>query len=255
MKYFSKYLFILYCLTFRSVMLLLFCSVSLGVVFRSMENWTALENYLNYSIILLCYLGIIFSLCLMHRVSCKTFKVYISFSTYRSRFWANFIASYLWRALWFYNISYYDFRKGKIFHELDSNAIFQEIDKNLSDSQIFVRFLDKGVQPTFKLTSQIWMHTIYNHFTRGFSDRHPNYYKYEVDTSYDEFGFIHEYNRFQIISSDVVAVPITKIRNIYYIYGESLLVFSIKIVNELIEGNEKRIYWQSRWRNRRYQGD
>jgi hypothetical protein len=67
-----------------------------------------------------------------------------------------------------------------------------------------------------------------------------DYSRYEIDASYDRFGFRYPYNRFQILSPEVMDPPAPHIRTIQLSYDGSALDTALGIARAFIAGyNEK----------------
>jgi hypothetical protein len=171
----------------------------------------------------------------------------LSFSESRIPHLAQYVSDYLKQSFWIYNIEYYDFREHKRFHYLNEPAICEEIDINLADSDIFVRFIGEGLEPnkTRLIKNQI-SNIRFNPYTGSLSSYGDNftYYDYEVDTSYDRFGFNNPFNRFQIVSESIMVSPMPHIQTIFIDSDESALDFALRIIGEFTFG-----YWQYRRRS------
>jgi len=158
-----------------------------------------------------------------------------------------YIDNYLKPAFWVFNIDYYDFREHEQFHFLNEPAICAEIDKNLADSDIFVRFIDHGLEPhQWRLVNDKRNDMIFNPFTGSITGK-PDYTEYEVDVSFDKFGFNNPNNRFQIASIGVSTVsPMKHITNIFIdlVFFDTPLDTALKIINKLSKGYMEQQYWK-----------
>ncbi|WP_461255283.1 hypothetical protein [Treponema sp. R80B11-R83G3] len=228
---------------------LLAIMVVLAIVTYLRGNIKVFRNCLFYSVILMA-LMLVFSIASMiHRKKHQRFKVYLSFSVRRIPWLTQYISDYLKHAFWIFNIDYYDFREHEQFHFLNEFAICAEIDKNLADSDIFLRFIDKGLEPNKpRLVRDLWEDIRFNPFTRELSSI-PDYAKYEVDISYDKFGFTNPNNRFQIVSTEIMVSPMEHIQTIYIDTEDShsALNFTLKVINKLSQGNQEQQYWKRRY--------
>ena len=182
--------------------------------------------------------------CMMHRKRHLGFKVYLSFSANRIPELAQYIKDYLKQSFWLYNIDYYDFREHRQFHFFNVYAVCEEIDKNLANSDIFLRFVDYGLEPNkIRHVNEISKNRRFNSYTQNFSEP-PDYYEYEVATSFDKFGFTNPNNRFQIMRPMMTSSPYPHIKTIYLGTDKSDLDLALRVVNELSKG-----YWNQIYRN------
>jgi len=213
-----------------------------AIVTHLRGNIKAFRYCLFYSVFLLLLIMVFSIACIIHRKKHRRFKVYLSFSLRRIPGLSRYIVDYLIPAFWIYNIDYYDFREHERFHHQNIPAICEVIDKNLADSDIFIRFIDHGLEPNKShLVSELWRDMGYNSFTGDFSGNF-DYVEYEVNTSYDNFGFTNPYNRFQIVSLDIMNIdPMEHIHTIY-IDTESALNFALKVIDEISQGYQMRQY-------------
>ena len=187
------------------------------------------------------------TVCTTHRKKHQRFKVYLSFSVERIPLMAQYISDYLKRVFWIFNIDYYDFREHEQFHYLNENAICEEIDKNLEDSDIFLRFIDHGLEPLkVRLIKNRFDNIRINPFTGGisFNDDIFTYYDYEVKASFNKFGFNNRNNRFQIMPADIMIPPNKHTRTIYMESKESALDFTLRLIKELAHGYMEQQYWK-----------
>jgi hypothetical protein len=172
--------------------------------------------------------------CLLFRRSRPKFRVYYSYSLRRQSGLARFITDYLSPALWVHNIDYYDFREGRQLNYLNANAVCAEINRNLAASDLFVRFINDELAPN-KIYSLnpggIFSNTGYNPFARQF-----DYAKYEVDVSYDNFGFTAPYNRFQIVPLEIQTGPMPHIATIWFTEVEPALDLALQITRRFVAG-------------------
>jgi tetratricopeptide (TPR) repeat protein len=170
------------------------------------------------------------------------FKVYLSFSETRNNRWAKYINDYLKPAFLENNIGYYDFREHERFDFLNVPAVCGLVDKNLANSDIFLRFIGEDLEPNkIYLVDDLSENIIYNPYTRNESQI-PDYAEYEVDTSYDKFGFTNPYNRFQIVSTENMVGAMNHISSIYYTSFESDQDFTQRVINELSAGYQEQQY-------------
>jgi hypothetical protein len=181
--------------------------------------------------------------CWLFRRSKPKFRVYYSFSERRQYGLSRFITECLNPALWLHNIDYYDFREGKRFNFLNEDAVCAEIDKNLAASDIFVRFINYELAPgqLYPVDSEaLFLNAIKNPFTRKLQAFPSDYAKYEVDISYDRFGFTAPYNRFQIVPLEMCIAPMPHIQTIFFATKEPAMDLALKITQKFIAGyNEK----------------
>jgi len=212
---------------------------------------TGLCGYKIVSIIFLiacaCFIAymLTFSIaCIRHRKKCQRFRVYLSFSERRIPQMVMYIDNYLKHAFWVFNIDYYDFREHERFHYLDEPNICNEIDKNLAVSDIFLRIIDHGLEPNkTRLVSDYWNNVILNPFTRSLSEP-PDYTDYEVNASFDKFGFNNRNNRFQIMPLTIMTGPMGHTQTIYKSSEESDLDFTLELINRLSHGYSEQLYWK-----------
>jgi len=172
------------------------------------------------------------------------FKVYLSFSLRRIPQTARFIKNCLIPAFRTYNIDYYDFREHEQFHPLNIPAICAVIDKNLADSDIFLRFIDHGLEPNIPhLVDEELEDLKFNPITGGFSGNF-DYADYEVNTSYDKFGFNNPYNRFQVTPLDIITIaPMKHINTIFFDkYSEATENIALRIIAEISQGYQEQQY-------------
>ena len=215
-----------------------------AIVSRLFGNINVFLGNLLCSVILVSIIALLSIACMIHRKKQQGFKVYLSFSELRTPLLAQYIKNYLKPSFWFFNIEYYDFREHKRFHFLNELAICEEIHKNLADSDIFVRFIGEDLQPNeVRLVSDEWNDLRFNPFTRELSGT-PDYAKYEVDISYDKFGFSNPHNRFQIAELSGRVAPMKHIKSILINPDESALDFAFRIINELTHGCREQQYWK-----------
>ena len=198
-------------------------------------------------VLFVCFIAyiLIFSIaCMQHRKKHLRFKVYLSFSVVRTPEMVKYIDEYLKPAFWVFNIDYYDFREHKQFHYLNEGAICEEIGKNLADSDAFIRFIDYELQPNqIRLANSRNKPIIFNPYTLGFTGI-PDYVKYEVDISFDKFGFTKPYNRFQIVPLGVMVSPRPHIKTILLNSYRSSLDEALNIISELSRGYKEQQYWK-----------
>jgi len=167
------------------------------------------------------FLLLLFSLSVIFRK--KKFKVYLSFSEIRIPQWARYITNYLKLAFKAFNIDYYDFREYKRINIYDERAICNAIYKNLSNSDIFLRFIDKNLEP-YRISHA-------DDFNEWL-----DYSEYEINVSYDEFGFINPYNRVQIVAPGIGLAPMNHIHSIFVDPQESEFDFALRVIEELTAG-------------------
>jgi hypothetical protein len=178
------------------------------------------------------------------------FKVYLSFSIRRIPELTKYIDDYLKPAFRENNIDYYDFREHERFDYLNEHAICAEIDKNLADSNIFLRFIDHGLEPNKSHSVRdLWSNMRLNMFTGGLSfNDYYSYYDYEIDASYDKFGFTNPYNRFQIVPMGIMLAPMDHIQTIYFDTEDaaenpkSVLNFALEVISKLSQGYQEQRY-------------
>jgi hypothetical protein len=181
--------------------------------------------------------------CMEHRKKHQRFRVYLSFSERRIPQMARYINDYLKPAFYVFNIDYYDFREHKQFHYLNENAICEEIDKNLAVSDIYLRFIGHGLEPNKPyLVNDLWNDIRFNPFTCSLS-KTPDYTDYEVNVSFDKFGFNNRNNRFQIMPL-MMADPMVHIQTIYIDPEESAMNFTLRLINMLSCGYQEQQYWK-----------
>jgi len=172
------------------------------------------------------------------------FKVYLSFSLRRIPQMARFIKDYLLPAFRTYNIDYHDFLEHEQFHHQDIPDIRAEIDKNLADSDIFLLFIDHGLELNIPfLIGEEEEKERFNPFTGDFSSDF-DYVMYEICTSFDKFGFNNPYNRFQVTPLDIMAVaPMEHVHTIYFDANSELdSNFALKIIDVISQGYQKQQY-------------
>jgi hypothetical protein len=227
-------------------------ALALGFILASViscltHNLTVYKVCLPLSIIMLSISIIIPIVCLLHRKSCIHFKVYLSFSESYNESMARYISDYLNYVLWYYNISSYDFRQHPRYHYLDWPHICAEIDRNLADSDIFVRFVSEELPPGYIIPVNRTRDFIrLNPFTREIDTVMPaQYQKYEIDTSYDRFGFTNRNNRFQIVGTGVNAASMPHISTIWINPEQSALDFALIVTNAFINGYKNQMYRKS----------
>jgi hypothetical protein len=181
--------------------------------------------------------------CRLFRRSHHKFRVYYSFSERRQSGLSRFLTDYLSPTLWMHNIDYYDFREGKQLNFLNEYAVCAEIEKNLAASDIFVRFISEELVPDELYPTDpdtLFNNIRYNPYTRKLQAFPSDYAKYEVDISYDRFGFTAPYNRFQIVSQEIEACPKPHISTIRFTEEEPVADLALKITQRFIAGyNEK----------------
>jgi len=175
-------------------------------------------------------------------------KVYLSFSERRLPRCVQFIDDYLKPAFNASNIDYYDFREHEQFHFLNEPAIYEEIDKNLAKSDIFVRFFDRGMEPNrIYPVDDLWDDVIINPFTFNESGI-PDYTEYEVNASFEKFGFNNPYNRFQLVPYGIGDSPMVHITSIYFDPDGEGEDSTKRIINELTKGYHEQRYLESFWK-------
>jgi len=227
---------------FFTLMVLVIATIILFLRGNTKEAMISLFSCVFFSLLIT-----VFSIaCISHRKKCPRFKVYFSFSEGRTPEMARYISDYLKPAFWIFNIDYYDFREHKRFHYMNEPAICEEIDKNLAVSDIFLRFIGQDLQPNkIRFIKDQFANIRFNPFTGALASFDTNiYYDYEVNVSYDKFGFTNRYNRFQLISDGVIVSPMEHIQTIFVDSMESALDFALRLINELSHGFHEQLYWK-----------
>jgi hypothetical protein len=174
---------------------------------------------------------------MIHRKTHQEFKVYLSFSERRIPQMSQYISDYLKHAFWLFNIQYYDFREHERFHFSNWISICELIDSNLVNSDIFLRFIDRGFEPNR-------FHSLAEDAYGLFSSH--DYAKYEIDVSYDRFGFTNHHNRFQVVPVEIMVTSYGHITTIFRGLYESPLEITLKIIDELSHGYQEQQYWRMR---------
>ena len=209
---------------------------------------TSLWRNILFQICLICfvtflvYMLVLSIVCVVHRKKYQRIKVYLSFSVRRIPEMVKYIDKYLKSTFWVFNIDYYDFREHKQFHFLDEYAICAEIDKNLTDSDTFIRFIDYGLEPNkMRSVKDKLNDIIFNPFTREITGK-PDYTEYEVDISFDKFDFNNPNNRFQIAPFGFMATPMKHIKHISIDLENTDLDFALKVIYKISQGYQEQQY-------------
>ena len=229
--------------TRKNVHFLLAILVISTFITRILGNIKSSRICLILCVCLIVYMFVLSVACMIHRSKHQSFKVYLSFSIDRIPGMAQYISDYIKPAFYVFNIDYYDFREHKQLQYLNEPAICEEIDKNLADSDIYLRFIDHGLEPNKSYTvNDSWKNVKYNPYTHNLSGK-PDYTDYEVKTSLDKFGFNNTNNRFQIVPSEMMIAPMEHIHTVYIdTEDDTALDFVIRLIKELSHGYQEQQY-------------
>jgi len=242
-SFFTKCLIVFHAMQ-KKVPSMLVMLVIVTIIAHLWGNITASRICLIFCICFMVYVLVFSIACMKHRKKCQGFKVYLSFSERRIPGMAQYINDFLKHAFYIFNIDYYDFREHKQFQYLNEPAICEEIDKNLADSDIYLRFISHGLEPNKSHTvNDLWKDVKYNPYTHNLSGK-LDYTDYEVNQSFDKFGFNNPNNRFQIVPSEMMISPMEHIHTVYIGPEESALNFTLRLIKELSRGYQEQQYWK-----------
>jgi len=202
------------------------------IIFYLKRNFPEGHAYFMMNQILIISLGFLYGLMFAFRFINKRFHVFLSFSASRSQFWSRYIRTHLKHLFWTYNISYYDYRDYPVeYDQMDIPNICNEISNALENSDVYARFFDENVEARPITRQGRFYRSKFNWYTGKITDSNPDYYKFEVNESYNKFN--NKFVRYQFSAPGSSLSTSPHITNLIPWPGEGQIKFGIRAVQTM----------------------